>query len=71
MPILKTVKQFVHDNPWTTESGLRHLIFEHAPVNRHNPASDHALQSAVIRVGRKVLIDEAALIEGLRRISNG
>lgn len=71
MTTLKTVKQFVRDNPWTTESGLRHLIFEHAPVNKNNSTSDHALQDAIIRVGRKVLIDEPALLDGLRGLRNG
>lgn len=64
----KTVKQFAADNPWITESGVRHLIFEHAPKDKDNERSDHLLQPAVIRIGRKVLIDEPRFIDLLENL---
>jgi len=45
---LLTVKQFCQENPAFTEGGLRWLLF-----NRQ----DNGLDRAVLKVGRRVLID--------------
>ena len=69
MKKLTTVKQLANENPAFSEASIRHLIFKHAPLDRHNTYSDHALQNAVIRIGRKVVIDEERFYEGLRAIN--
>lgn len=48
---LKTIKVFIEDNPSFTEGGIRHLIFH----ENNNGLKEH---DAIIRIGRKVLIDE-------------
>jgi hypothetical protein len=52
MPILSTVNQFVAKQPAFTTGGIRALIF-----NEHT--NGLAKSGGVIRIGRKVLIDEA------------
>lgn len=50
-PILSTVKQFPTKHPAFTTGGLRSLIF--------NESTNGLAQSgAIVRIGRKVLIDE-------------
>jgi len=51
MPILSTVKQFTAKQPAFTIGGLRSLIF-----NEHS--NGLAKSGAIVRIGRKVLIDE-------------
>ena len=48
---LLTIKQFAEPNPFITESGLRFQIF-------HRKANGLESSSALIRLGRKILIDE-------------
>jgi hypothetical protein len=67
---LRTVQQFSDANPAFSASSIRHLIFQHAPRNKNNPYSDHALQHAVIRIGRRVLIDEEPFLNALRGLNN-
>ena len=52
MPVLSTVNQFTQKQPAFTLGGLRSLIFNE---------NTNGLKSAgaVVRIGRKVLIDEA------------
>jgi hypothetical protein len=51
MPILNTVKQHALKNPFFSEAALRMYIF--------NASSNGLAESgAILRVGRKVLIDE-------------
>jgi len=52
MPTLSTVNQFTERHPAFTAGGLRALIF-----NEHQ--NGLAKAGAVMRIGRKVLIDEA------------
>lgn len=52
MPILYTVKQFNEKNPAFKIGGLRSLIF-----NEHQ--NGLANSGAIVRIGRKVLIDES------------
>ena len=51
MPTLSTVNQFTEKHPAFTKGGLRALIF-----NEHS--NGLARSGAVVRIGRKVLIDE-------------
>lgn len=52
MPTLSTVNQFTQKQPAFTLGGLRSLIF-----NEHQ--NGLAKSGAIVRIGRKVLIDEA------------
>jgi hypothetical protein len=50
-PSFSTPKQFCEKNPWETIGGLRHKIFH---------SKDNGLEEsgAIIRVGRKILIND-------------
>jgi hypothetical protein len=56
-----TVKQLVSSGkyPWLTEGAVRHLIFASKPALRASgeAAPGNGLARAIVRVGRKVLID--------------
>ena len=52
---LLTVRQFAEKHPWHSESGLRALIY-------HNK-----IEEAVIRSGRRVLIDEEKVFDLLKK----
>ena len=54
--IYKTVNQFIEDHPAFTTGGIRSLIF-----NEHS--NGLAQSGAIVRIGRKVLIDEAKFFE--------
>lgn len=60
-PIFKTVKQFSKDNPAFTKSALRNLIFKADERHTSNGVikGNGLLEAgALIRIGRKVLIEE-------------
>ena len=60
-PAYKTVAQFSNDNPCFTPSSLRNLIFKADERQSSNGAiaGNGLLEAgAIIRIGRKVLIDE-------------
>lgn len=60
-PIYKTVEQFTNDNPAFTASALRNLIFkadERHTTNGIIEGNGLLEAGAIIRIGRKVLIDE-------------
>jgi hypothetical protein len=60
---LKTVKQVAAESSGTfSEGSLRWMIFK---------AQDNGLQAALVRQGRRVLIDVQAFNEWLGRGSNG
>ena len=48
-----TVRQWTEQHPWPPLGGLRHLIYN---------AKHNGLDAVVRRVGRRVLIDEAAFL---------
>ena len=52
MPTLSTVNQFTAKQPAFTTGGLRSLIF-------NENSNGLAKSGAIVRIGRKVLIDEA------------
>lgn len=49
-----TVRQWVNEHPWPPIGGLRHLIFN---------AQTNGFNKVIRRVGRRVLIDEAAFFD--------
>ena len=55
--ILLTIRQFAERNPFITESGLRYQIFN---------SQTNGLESsgALVRLGRKILIDEEKYLFG-------
>ena len=59
IPSLSTVKQFPKKHPAFTEGGMRHIIFH---------ANDNGLEEsgALVRLGRKVLIDEELFFSWLK-----
>ena len=60
-PTYKTVAQFSKDNPAFSPSSLRNLIFkadERVSTNGVIAGNGLAEAGAIIRIGRKVLIDE-------------
>lgn len=59
-----TIKQFAARNPCFTEGSLRWLIFR---------GSDNGLATsgAILRIGRRVLIDEPAFIAWIRAQQGG
>jgi hypothetical protein len=55
---LLTVRQFTEAHPAFTESGMRSLIFD---------AEELGLADAIVRIGRKVCIDETRFLELARK----
>ncbi len=55
---LLTVRQFSERHPAFTQGSLRNLIFN---------AKTNGLDSALVRIGRKVLIDESAFFAWIDR----
>ena len=65
-PVLRTVPQFSEKHPAFTQPALRHYLFHARP--RHSSKGEvkgNGLDRAIVRVGRKVLIDEARFFEWL------
>ena len=50
-PEFLTVKQYAERYPWPSESALRWMIFR---------SSTNGMESALIRVGRRIILDVAA-----------
>lgn len=67
---VKTVTQFCNDNPAFTQAAMRGLIFKAEPrITREGPKPGNGLieSGAIIRIGRRVLIDEAKFFEWVRQ----
>lgn len=64
MATLATVKQFTEKQPAFTEGALRSLIF-----NEHK--NGLAKHKAIVRVGRKVLIDETKFLTWIESQNQG
>lgn len=60
IPILSTVKQFCERHPAFTEGGMRHLIF-------HASSNGLGKSGAIVRNGRRILIDEEQFFDWLRK----
>lgn len=56
-PILLTIVQFCERHSWARPGGLRHAIF-----NKERNGFDQC----IVRFGRKLLLDEAAVIAWMR-----
>jgi hypothetical protein len=68
-PTLYTVEQFAERQPAFTEPALRNLIFKAAPRQCSKgeiPGNGLIECGAVLRLGRKVLIDEGPFLEWVR-----
>ena len=62
--ILLTVKQFSDKNPAFTQGSIRNLIFLAEPrATTKGVINGNGLDKALLRIGRKVLIDESNFFE--------
>jgi len=67
-PNLFTVRQFAEKHPAFTEGSLRWLIFKAgSPVVDADHEHNSALNDALVRIGRRVLIDEIKFFQWARR----
>lgn len=57
-PAIKSIKQFVTDNPAFTEGGIRHALFWRGPALKE--------AGAVVQFGRRKLINEPRYLELLQ-----
>lgn len=62
-PVVRTVNQFVENNPAFTHGGIRHLLFN----KQFNGLED---SGAILRVGRKILINEGKFFAWLESQNN-
>ncbi len=61
---LLTVRQFATKHPAFTEQGRRWLIFQAKPRgSSKGPLPANGLETALVRIGRRVLIDEAGFFQ--------
>lgn len=64
--LLLTVRQFSEKYPAFSEPSLRNLIFNAFPNSSRKVAIEgNGLAIAILKVGRKILIDEAKFLEWL------
>lgn len=56
-PVFLTVAQFCERHPWAKPGGIRHAIFF---------GKDNGFEACTVRFGRKLLLDEAAVIAWIR-----
>lgn len=73
-PTLYTVEQFASAQPAFSAAALRNLIFKAEPRQSSRgeiPGNGLIECGAIIRVGRKVLIDEARFFEWVRGQNRG
>ncbi len=71
-PPIFTLKQFVVRNPPFTEAALRNIRFKSKDrQSSKGPVKTNGAASAFITVGRKVLIDEQAFFDWVRKQSLG
>ncbi|SFO33802.1 hypothetical protein SAMN05216332_11141 [Nitrosospira briensis] len=69
---LLTVKQFSQRNPSFSEASLRALIFNSKPrQSTTGIIPGNGLAEAIVRIGRKILVDEAKFYLWLDGQSNG
>lgn len=70
--LLFTVKQLSQKHPAFSLSSLRNLLFKAKPrMTSIGAIQGNGLEKAVIRVGRKILIDEIIFFEWLDDQKNG
>lgn len=63
-PILLTVKQLSMRHPAFTEIAIRNLIYAAKPrQTKEGTTQPNGFESVIIRVGRKILLDEKKFIE--------
>lgn len=72
--ILLTVKEFCRKHSAFTEGSLRHLIFQSRPgsYSGGHEISGNGLKEAgaIVRIGRRLLIDEAKFFQWVDAINN-
>lgn len=69
---LHTVKSFTESHPAFTEASLRSLIFHSTDrQSSRGPIKGNGLSGAIVRLGRKILIDETKFLEWLASQNGG
>ena len=72
--VFRTVEQFAERNPAFTPAALRNLIFKAAPRQSSKgeiPGNGLIEAGAILRIGRKVLIDEDSFFDWVRKQDKG
>ena len=67
---IKTIPQFCNDHPASSQSAMRGLIFKAEQRITHEgtkPGNGLIEAGAIIRIGRRVLIDEAKFFAWVRQ----
>ena len=67
-PVLSTVRQFSEKHPAFSQGGLRNMIF--LASARHSSKGEipgNGLDVALVRIGRKLLIDESRFFEWVQQ----
>lgn len=65
-PTLLTVRQFAEKHPAFTQGAIRQLIFASTPrKTSRGMIGPNGLQAALIRLGKRILINEARFFEWL------
>lgn len=70
--VLLTISQFAERNPAFSQSALRNLVFkaeEREGANGKIPSNGLIEAGAIVRIGRKVLVDEARFFEWVELIN--
>lgn len=70
----RTVRQFQNAHPAFTEAALRNLIFKAERRHSSNgevPGNGLIEAGAIVRIGRKVLIDEDCFFDWVRQQNGG
>ncbi len=67
-PVFLTVRQFAEKHQAFPQGSLRNLIFHASPRHSSQGRIDgNGLETALIRIGRKVLINEARFFEWVEK----
>ena len=67
-PVLSTVRQFSERHPAFPQGSIRNLIFYAKPRHTSRGRIDgNGVDAAIVRVGRKVLIDEGRFFEWVEK----
>lgn len=71
-PQLRTVKQFAEAHPAFSQGSLRWLIFNaNSRPHNHGQVDGNGMEQALVRVGRRVLIDETKFFEWITSQQGG
>ena len=71
IPSLLTVEQFAIKHPNWSQGALRNLVFlSEDRLDAKKPSKANGMKSCLVRIGRKLLIDEDKFFEWVASINN-